>query len=256
MARHHLDLNDANLLSTRSYRLAVRACKDAINERSMVAVYGEAGCGKTFAIENALEQHNEIENHLLDLPMRPSPRGIAARLIKELTGTNASGPLYELDEQLVELLTATPRLLVFDEAQRLTLDGIEYLRHLHDAATRKRQQTGCHSFGLVFAGGHGCYQTLQRYPMLASRISTWVEFAPLKPEETASLLPAFHPVLTDADPDVIELIDDGYAHGVLRNWATFTKRAADFCAQLGVKTVDERISRNVFGQKPQANAYA
>ncbi len=47
MARHHLDLNDANLLSTRSYRLAVRACKDAINERSMVAVYGEAGCGKS-----------------------------------------------------------------------------------------------------------------------------------------------------------------------------------------------------------------
>jgi len=46
--------------------------------------------------------------------------------------------------------------------------------------------------------------------------------------------------------EVLLLIDDHFAHGNLRDWASFTQTAAELCAAHGQATVDERVARNAF----------
>ena len=110
------------------------------------------------------------------------------------------------------------------------------------------------AFGLVLVGGHGCYQTLTRYRALSSRVASWAEITPIPASEVVELIRGFHPLLADADEELLDEIDDLYAHGVLRNWATFVKRAQPLCAKLDLDTVDEHVARNVYAQKPLEQA--
>ena len=54
MARHFLDLAGAATLETESYLLAQRAVADAVDANAMAVLHGDAGLGKTFAVEDAL----------------------------------------------------------------------------------------------------------------------------------------------------------------------------------------------------------
>jgi hypothetical protein len=82
-------------------------------------------------------------------------RLVAARLFEQLTHSPAGRrSRYQLTDQLVEELTARPRAIVIDEAQRLTSECIELLRYLHDH----------HWPGspLILVGGDGCWEVLSR----------------------------------------------------------------------------------------------
>jgi hypothetical protein len=54
VARHFLDLAGAATLETDSYLLAQRAVADAVDAGAMAVLHGDAGLGKTFAVEDAL----------------------------------------------------------------------------------------------------------------------------------------------------------------------------------------------------------
>jgi hypothetical protein len=54
VARHFLDLAGAATLETESYLLAQRAVADAVDADAMAVLHGDAGLGKTFAVEDAL----------------------------------------------------------------------------------------------------------------------------------------------------------------------------------------------------------
>jgi len=53
VARHFLDLAGAATLETESYLLAQRAVADAVDANAMAVLHGDAGLGKTFAVEDA-----------------------------------------------------------------------------------------------------------------------------------------------------------------------------------------------------------
>lgn len=86
---------------------------------------------------------------------------VAQVLLSALTGQRPTGNRFWLGDRLIDLLAETPRLIVIDEAQWLTRESIEYLRHLHDDPATQ--------FGLLLAGGDGCWQVLEREPMLHCR---------------------------------------------------------------------------------------
>jgi hypothetical protein len=54
VARHFLNLAGAATLETESYLLAQRAVADAVDTGAMAVLHGDAGLGKTFAVEDAL----------------------------------------------------------------------------------------------------------------------------------------------------------------------------------------------------------
>ena len=80
MARHFLDLSSAATLETESYLLAQRAVADAVDAGAMAVLHGDAGLGKTFAVEDALAAP-DLPLLWVSFPSRPTPRLIAATLL-------------------------------------------------------------------------------------------------------------------------------------------------------------------------------
>ena len=238
MSRHFLDLPDANTVATGPFKLTARIVRDVVNHLAMGAIYGDAGLGKTYATESAVQRHPDIESRWFTFEDQTTPRDVANTLLDVITGVPHSGTRYRMTRELVEVLAEKPRLVVIDEAQNLNKRCIEHLRYLHDQSRT--------TFGLLFVGGNACWDVLSRYPMLLSRIWRRVEFERLDDKKVIAMMPRFHPILAQADPELLLFIDDHAGHGVFRNWASFTLSAAELCAEHGLTTVTEQVALNVF----------
>jgi len=241
--RHFLDLSQARTLPTPGLVATARVLDDLVEAEAMGVVHGPAGLGKTYAVETALGRHAGTLVCWADFPSRPTMRSVAARLFELLSGLRAEDrSRFRLVDQLLELLAADrgggARVLVVDEAQRLTSECIELLRHLHDhPATR---------FSLVLVGGDGAWEVLSREPMLRSRVFRRVNFTALSATEVCKLIGAFHPIYDGVEAELLLLVDDHFAHGNLRDWASFTYTAAKLCADHGRDRLDEEVARNAF----------
>lgn len=237
MARHYLALQDAQTLDTDHLLVARRAVRDAAQVNTMAVIHGEAGLGKTYAVDHALT-YVERPAIWTTFPSRPTPRLIPTTLLELLTGRATSLDRFHAVARLVELLAQEDRLIVIDESQLLTGDCIELLRYVHDQpATR---------FALILIGGNWTWQVLSAEPMLASRIFRRVRFQPLAREEILQQLPAYHPLYERSDHELLGWVDDTFAHGNLRHWAAFTLSAAQLAKETGRPVLNEQIARNVF----------
>lgn len=237
MARHFLDLQDAQTLATDHLLLTQRAVRDAAQANAMAVVHGEAGLGKTYAVDYALR---DVDRPVVwaTFPSRPTPRLIAATLLELLTGRPTRLDRFRAITALVKLLADGEHLIVVDESQLLTGDCIELLRYVHDQPTTR--------FGLVLVGGNGTWGVLSAEPMLASRVFRRVRFCALTRPQILHQIPGFHRLYRDCDPELIGWIDDLFAHGNLRAWASFTLSAAALAQDTGRPGLDEQIARNVF----------
>jgi DNA transposition AAA+ family ATPase len=239
MGRHYLDLADARTLPTPGLVATHRAVTDLLAAAAMGVVHGMAGLGKTYAVEQALAQAGEDSACWAGFPSRPTMRLVAARLFEQLTyGSAGRRSRFELMDQLVEELAVRPRAIVIDEAQRLTSECIEFLRYLHDHPHTR--------FALILVGGDGCWEVLSREPMLRSRIFRRANVTPLSGEQVCALMGAFHPIYSGVEAEVLLLVDDHFAHGNLRDWASFTHTAVKLCAEHGRERLDAEIARNTF----------
>lgn len=166
-------------------------------------------------------------------------RLVAARLFERLTHeTVGSRSRFVLLDELVAELALRPRTLVIAEARRLTSECIEFLRYLRDHPHSR--------FAIILVGGDGCWEVLSREPMLRSRIFRRVNIGPLTSGQVCGLMGTFHAICADIDSDVFLFIDDHFAHGNLRDWASFTHTAAKLCTEHDRDRVDVEIARNAF----------
>ena len=234
MSAHHLGL-DAAVLRTRHLLLTDQAVGDLVAAEAMGAVVGPAGLGKTFAITHATTHLSEPVV-CLTFEGRPTMRLVADRLLHHFTGAPARGTRFAMTDELLRRLSERRRLIVIGEAQNLTRDCFEYLRHLHDDPETH--------FALLFDGGDGCWEVLAREPMLRSRIYRRVAFTALTDGDVLALIPAYHPIYTDVDPELLLLINDQAANGRLRSWAAFTHTAHGICRRNGIARINERVARN------------
>lgn len=231
-------LTRAAVIRTGPFALTDRAVVDLVEREAMGVVHGKAGLGKTFAVEHALERRPEIESYWFDFPERVTSKWLTRDLLELITEVEADGEHRKLRKQLTEVLAERSRLLVVDEAQRLTRASVEHLRHLHD-----HRQT---RFALLLVGGNGCWETLSRHAMLRSRVWRRVEFAPLSTAQVVEIMPRFHEIYAEADGEVLAFVDDYFGHGNFRNWAGFTASAAGVCETHGITTLTEEVARAVF----------
>jgi DNA transposition AAA+ family ATPase len=238
VGRHFLDLEGASTIPTEHLLLTRRAVADLAEAKAMGAVHGEAGLGKTFAVEEAVAGLG-VPVFWTSFPSRPTMRLVAINLVELLTAVPAvEHNRFHLTGMLVEKLAERDRLIVVDEAQRLNRECIEYLRHLHDHPLTR--------FGLLLVGGDGCWQVLSREPMLRSRIYRRVVFKPLRSQELLVGIHGYHAIYEAVSDELVVFIDDYFGHGNLRNWAAFTRSARGLCRRHQRMAVDEEIARNVF----------
>jgi len=235
MPKHYRNLRGATVLRTRYLLLTEKAIKDVMRFYGMGAIVGPAGLGKTFAVSHALESFvGDVVRVTFDT--RATPKLVADRLMVTLTGRRAGRTKYEIAEEMLSVLAEKPRLIVIGEAQNLNRDCFETLRYLHDD-----EHT---SFALLFDGGDGCWDVLNKERMLHSRIDRRVAFEPLPTAELPALLPSYHPIYQDVDPNLLLAIDKSLARGRLREWAKFTQTAAEICAALAVTHINREIAES------------
>jgi hypothetical protein len=230
---HFLDLQDARTIKTPHFHATAEATNDIANELAIGVVHGEAGLGKSFATAWSIN-HQPLPPFTFDFPARTSIKRITTVLLRKLTSVPHVGERYELADRLLEELAREPRLLVVDEAQRLGHEAIEYLRWLHDDPDSR--------FALLFVGGNGCWELLQRYPMLRRRVYRRVEFKRFDLPAVQQVMPRYHPLYEHATPETIAFIDRRFARGNFGHWARFTKTAAQVCKRRKTDTVNERIA--------------
>jgi DNA transposition AAA+ family ATPase len=230
--RHHLNLTGAATIKTPHYALTARLVPNIIEHAAIGAVYGEAGNGKTFACESALEKVKIPKVELASL-RRPTMKYLALSVLEGITKVRHEGELMRLTEDLRVVLGERRRLIAIDEAQNLSTECFEYMRHLHDDPRT--------DFALLFIGGNRCWEVISRHPMLRSRIWHKVEFRPLSIAEVRTIMPRYHAVYADADMELLLEIDEELAHGNFRHWAACTKTAALICEKRKLETIDREI---------------
>lgn len=116
----------------------------------------------------------------------------------------------------------------------------EYWRHLWDDRRT--------DIAIVFVGGGDCFRVLLREPMLSSRVYVWQEFRRMPREQVLRVIPAYHPIWKDTDPELIALTDRTAGHGNFRSWAKITAHTAATLDKLGRDTVDADVLGYVFSK--------
>ncbi|MBN6040079.1 ATP-binding protein [Amycolatopsis sp. 195334CR] len=248
MPRHHLDLPGANTLPTPTFQLVDHDVRDIVEHNALAVVHGDAGLGKTFAVQAALERlRHDLRNTTerlsiveVALPHTCTPLRVALSLARRIlrTPTPESRTRYTLHDDILEHLLSTPHLLVIDEAQKLSVYAMDVIRSLYDDSGTK--------LAILFVGGDGCWQTIRREPMLRSRVFRSRLFRPLPTAEVPDLMRAYHQLYAHADTRLLASIDARHAHGSWRDWAAFTLTALQHAATAGRDTLDEEITNNTY----------
>lgn len=239
---HFAGLAQAQAVPTVSFALVGQAVRDLSQKRAMGVVHGNAGLGKTFAVQSALEDQaaTGVEPFWFDFPEDTTPRWLTCDLLRLLTGLEHTGEHRLLRQRLLTVLAERPRLLVVDEAQRLKRRCVEHLRYLHD-----RLET---DFALLLVGGDGCWEVISRHPMLRSRVWRRVSFSAMSPTTVLEAIPRFHPIYAGAKRELILFVDENLAHGNFRHWAGFTATAVALCQEHKLETVTEDVARAAFAK--------
>jgi hypothetical protein len=231
----YVDLPDAAVVTTRALLTARENITDTVAARAMICIHGGAGHGKTLAVNTCLrelEPHGDVRR--VTFRARPTARAVRYELFTalDLAGEPPRHP-SGFDRLLKNALAEHPRTFLVDEAQWLNGEAFEYFRCLWDDPSTQ--------LAIVFVGGEGCHTVLRGEPMLSSRIFIWQHLTRLTPGVVLEVIPLFHPVWADADPDGIAFADQHAAHGNFRAWAQLTAHTRTALAGTGRPRLDEEL---------------
>ncbi|MGW7521142.1 AAA family ATPase [Streptomyces sp. NPDC054796] len=180
---------------------------------ALMCVHGGVGLGKTFAVNLHLDElapHTTIRIEAVSSDRQPLRDHLYSKLdLHELAPAQRNHW-----EAVKEAFSATPRVLVVDEAQKLKTRDFEFLRELWDAHETR--------VAIVLVGAESCYQKIKHRPALASRILVWQRYKPLTPDEVLTVIPHYHPLWAEVPAQDLLWVDDLACHGNFRQWAKIT----------------------------------
>ncbi|MFI6986682.1 AAA family ATPase [Embleya sp. NPDC050154] len=215
VSRARLYTPDARLVVTTQVAAVVEAVGHVAAARGVLCVFGDAGRGKTVAVERALRLlPSRVPAWRAAAPIQATLPHLRAALVAALDVSSVA-PTHRAqacDRGLIEALQQ-PGVFFLDDAQRLPPPLLDYLRLLWDAPT---------TIATLILCGAGCEHVLAQAPALASRVLTWHEVARLDPTRLPYTLPLFHHIWHTAAPDDVRHVDDTVAKGNFRTWAKIT----------------------------------
>ncbi|GAA5024934.1 hypothetical protein GCM10025734_83910 [Kitasatospora paranensis] len=203
----------ARVVATPSVASVVQCVAHATAVGAVACLYGDAGHGKTVALQYALSQLPEPVRvrrvHVGVHPSVPELRRVLADALELKRLPHATGAA---DLMLLDALRQ-PRVLVLDEAQRLPVPALEFLRQLWDHPDT--------DVALLLAGA-GAERALRRVPALASRVLTWELVPRLGQAAVRPVMEAFHPLWGQVAPVDMAWVEEHVGHGNFRTWAKVT----------------------------------
>lgn len=111
----------------------------AHNHNKLALIYGDAGIGKTLALTQYAAAHPDVIFIRVRVNLK-SARAIENELAEKIG-----------KRDVIQALKGTGRLIIIDEAQRLTYSALETLRDIHDEA----------GVGIVFSGNKDIYDRMR-----------------------------------------------------------------------------------------------
>ncbi|MFJ4478770.1 AAA family ATPase [Streptomyces xanthochromogenes] len=210
---HYLQTPGLRTLLTPGMLAVGDALADAYAQGRFVCVLGDAGVGKTFAVHTAARRFGELLP--LDFRAQPAPADLRAALHRAL-GLRGEAPADPgaADTLIRSALAIKPRIVVVEDAHRLSASCFEYLRFLHDDLS----QGLCVALIAATRGE----RSLRAQRMLATRTAGWPYIWPLTRDQVPQAVPALHPVWQSVPPDDLKALDARIADGALRRWAVLT----------------------------------
>ncbi|MFQ5723013.1 MAG: AAA family ATPase [Terriglobia bacterium] len=109
-------------------------CEEARREKELVALYGPPGISKTFSLREYVRRRAAAGDHrvlLITANSVTTPRALLESLCR-LLSLSTRKKTYALVEDVIDKLNQAPHLILVDEANHLTVAGLELLRHIHD----------------------------------------------------------------------------------------------------------------------------
>lgn len=184
---------------TREHRRFTEFAEAVRKHRSIGVCHGPAGVGKTLSARRHA-RWDAAEPLLADWGRpadRPTVYAALARARSAFYTPSVGVTLRELKQDLPRLLARTDRLIdehlqgedaliarrrvelmIVDEAERLSMPTLEYLRDLYDRE----------GIGVILIGMPGIEIRLSRYPQLFSRVGFAHAYRPLRSEELTFVL--------------------------------------------------------------------
>ncbi len=161
------------------------ACNYAHLHNDIALVSGDAGAGKTTALEHYTKNNTGVIMVTAD-SCTTSATAIL-RVIAEKVGKQTTYRKAELMKELISQLDGTNRLIIIDEADHLTLQALQAVRNLNDRA----------KVGIVLSGNDKIYRQMltgqkgQEFDQIRTRISVRKRVVnDYTPEEILNIFPA------------------------------------------------------------------
>lgn len=225
--RHLKGLTGAADVRTLAFNRATLMLRHAAADNDMAALLGEPGTGKTFCALAFLESVAAAGRLpvFLQSDVTATHTLMTTRLLQKLTGGRPTGEGYHLTDDLAELLDEHSPVVV-DEAHRAQGRGLDQLVYLKETSP---------DWTLVLIGSE-LPALAARVPGVRSRLrGRTAAFAPLTGAELLQSLRAWHPLVRDADPELLQRIDARYCAGSFRTWAQLVRAAQKANDELRVR---------------------
>lgn len=220
---------------TRRVRVRLLEAKRA---HKPLVVFGPRGSGKTFSVARACEHvlagEPDCGIAYLRIPAADRGRGLYRSALQQITAGKTVPPgatETQLLWDLTQLLSEQERIVVVDEAHRISTRAQDAIQNLVDAANSKATW--------VLLGGPDTPTKL--LPELWSRASAKVEFRRLADDEVAAVLSAMHPLFAATDPALLQSMNRMSARGELRYWISILARALRYRQVIGDSITSEHV---------------
>ncbi|MEU5798725.1 ATP-binding protein [Streptomyces sp. NPDC047813] len=236
---HFLRVEGMRTLLTPAMLAVGDALADAVARRQFLCVLGDVGIGKTFAVQAAARRLGEL-GQLLSLEFRaqPAPADLRTALHRAL-GLPGEAPADPgaADTLIRHALADRPRIVVVEDAHRVSASCMEYLRFLHDGVPG--------GLCVVLIAVRRGERRMRAQRMLATRTAGWLRLEPLTRDQIPLAVPALHPVWKGVDPGDLIALDARLAGGALRRWAVITHHTRRALASPQAAVPDGRLLQTV-----------
>jgi len=135
--------------------------------RWMCCCYGDAGIGKTKALQAYAKDDQEVI--LLETVIGLTAKALLSDLSRSV-GLDGEGGTHELYTEVVKKLKGSDRLIIIDEAENLAYRSLEYLRRIYDMAQVGVLMVGMPRLITNLRGRRGQYAQLYSRMRLAVEI--------------------------------------------------------------------------------------
>ncbi|UOY01643.1 AAA family ATPase [Blastococcus sp. PRF04-17] len=218
IGKHLRGLTGAADVPTLAFNRATVVLRGAAADNDIAALLGAPGTGKTFCALSFLETVSAAGRLGIFLQSGPTAAHteMTVRLLQKLRGGRPSGESYYLSDDLGELLCEHSPVVVVDEAHRAQRRGLEQLIYLKETYPE---------WTLVLVGSE-LPTALNKAPGARSRIrGRSARFDLLTGAELLATLHALHPLLAEADDQLLQRVDTRYCSGNFRDWASLLRAA-------------------------------